>query len=297
MQSPLSFTSVGMIALAALLFSLLDAGTKYLGSFLPVAVILWSRHVIQTSVMAATLIKTRGFHGFRTVHPRFQLLRGVILVLLSVLMFYSLRYMPLAEFTAIMMLTPILVTAWSGRISKEPLGALRWALLLGGFAGTLVVIRPGSGLFGGEALLPLLGTAVSAAYSMITSRLAALENPNTTQFYTGITGLSLMTPMILLQAGGLSAAFAGLTPWQFLILLAVGLLGTGGHLLMVLAFSRAHAAALMPFTYTQIGFAALISWMLFRHTPDFWAWVGMLIITAASCASAWLGIRHRRHMS
>lgn len=294
MKSALSFTAVGMITLAALLFSLLDAGTKYLGGILSVGAILWCRYLIQTCVMAATLIRTRGSTGFHTTHLRFQLLRGVLLVTLSVLTYYSLRHMPLAEFTAIMMLTPIIVTAWSSWLSKEQLGLLRWALLWVGFAGTLVVIRPGSGLFGAEVILPLLGTVVSAAYSMITSRLAVLENPNTTQFYTSITGLSLVTPLILLQVTGLPAIFADLSAWQLLALLGVGLVGTGGHLVLVMAFSRAHATALMPFTYTQIGFAALISWMLFQHAPDFWAWAGMSMITASSCATAWFGIQSHR---
>jgi drug/metabolite transporter (DMT)-like permease len=75
------------------------------------------------------------------------------------------------------------------------------------------------------------------------------------------------------------------------LLLLIGVLGTVGHLLLIMAFSRAGTAALMPFTYAQIGFAALMSWIFFSHSPDFWAWIGMAMIAASGGATAWLNIR------
>lgn len=136
-----------MITLAALLFSLMDAGTKYLGALLPMVLILWCRYAIQTLVMAGTVLINRGLAGFRTGHLRVQFLRGTMLIMLSVLTFYSLQYLPLAEFTAIIMLSPIFVTVLTSRLSQRPLGPLRWLLILTAFAGTMTVIRPGSALF------------------------------------------------------------------------------------------------------------------------------------------------------
>lgn len=283
-----------MIIVAALLFSLMDAGTKYLGGVMSVVIMLWSRYTIQTAIMAGAVWGKRGPAGFVTLHPRFQLLRGCILVLLSVLTFFSLRHMPLAEFTAIIMLSPVLVTAAASRMSRTPLGRVRWMLLLGGFAGTVIVIRPGGALFDVTAILPLLATCVATAYNLLSSHLAVLEDPHTTQFYTGAVGMSLLLPVIALQAESLPAIFAALGAPQWLLLLAVGLLGTAGHLLLVMAFRRAHAAALMPFTYTQIVFAAALGYLLFHHVPDGWAWAGMALIAACSCASAWLDMRPRR---
>lgn len=283
-----------MIVAAALLFSLMDAGTKHLGALLSVVVMLWSRYTIQTVIMAGAVWRGRGARGFVTLHPRFQLLRGVILVVLSVLTFFSLRHMPLAEFTAIVMLSPVLLTAISSRMTRQPLGLLRWALLLGGFAGTLIVIRPGGALFNAAAILPLLATLVATAYSLLSSHLAVLEHPHTTQFYTGAIGMSLLVPMLALQTQSLPAVLASLDAAQLLLLLAIGLLGTAGHLLLVMAFRRAPAATLMPFTYTQIVFAAALGYALFGHVPDGWAWFGMLLIAACSCACAWLDMRARR---
>jgi drug/metabolite transporter (DMT)-like permease len=283
--------AVTMIVASTFLFSSMDAATKYLGGFMSVVLVLWCRYTIQASIMAAVVAKLRGASGFKTMHPRFQLLRGVLLASISVLAFFSMRKMPLAEFTAIIMLSPVLITACAGWLLKEHIGKLRWVLVTTGFLGTIVVIRPGSGLFGWVVVIPLLAMVISSGYSLITSKLAVLENPYTTQFYSGIVGSLLLFPFLILQKRDLldflnqaSASHAGM-------LFLIGILGTVGHLLLIMAFSRAGTSSLMPFTYTQIGFAGLMSWLFFDHAPDFWAWIGMLMIAMSGGATAWLNIR------
>jgi drug/metabolite transporter (DMT)-like permease len=283
--------AVLMIVASTFLFSSMDAATKYLSSFMSVVLVLWCRYTIQAGIMALVVGKVRGASGFRTMHPRFQLLRGVLLASISVLAFFSMRKMPLAEFTAIIMLSPVLITACAGWLLKEHIGKLRWALVTTGFMGTIVVIRPGSGMFGWVVVIPLLAMVISSYYSLITSKLAVLENPYTTQFYSGITGSLLLLPFLMLERNELvdfftraSASYAGL-------LFLIGILGTVGHLLLIMAFSRAGTSSLMPFTYAQIGFAGLMSWLFFDHAPDFWAWIGMMMIAMSGGATAWLNIR------
>jgi drug/metabolite transporter (DMT)-like permease len=283
--------AIAMILLCGLLLTSMDAATKYLGGFVSVVPLLWIRYTIQAVLMAAWVWRTRGPQGFHTAHPRFQALRGILLLAFSVLVFFSLRYMPLGEFTAIIMLSPVLVTVGSGWLLHEPVGRLRWALLFGGFIGTLIVIRPGSGVFGVAALLPMVSTLILVAYSLLTSRMAVLENPYTTQFYTGIAGCLLLAPLVALQADTVLDMLRTLAPAHFALLVLIGVLSAFAHLLLAMAFSRARPAALMPFTYMQIGFAAIISWLLFHHVPDFWAWVGMIMIAACGAATAWLNMR------
>lgn len=289
---PHSLMAVGMIVLAALLFSMMDAGTKFMSGFLSLVAVIWSRYTIQAALMALWLTSGGGARGFHTSHPRFQALRGLLLVCISVLGFFGLRHMPLAEFTAIVMLAPVLVTAVSSAMLKQPVGARRWALVLGGFAGTLIVIRPGSGLFGAGVALPLLAMLGLTAYNLLTSRLAQLlEDPYTTQFYTGIAGSLALTPLLLWQADALPGVWRQLAPLHLTLLFGIGVLSTLGHLLLVMAFRLAAPAMLMPFTYVQIGFAAVMSWLAFAHAPDALAWVGMLMIAACGAATAWLNMR------
>jgi drug/metabolite transporter (DMT)-like permease len=272
----------------------MDAATKYLGSFMSVVLVLWCRYTIQASIMAVVVGMMRGASGFQTMHPRFQLLRGVLLASISVLAFFSMRKMPLAEFTAIIMLSPVLITACAGWLMNESIGKLRWILVITGFMGTIVVIRPGSGLFGWVVVIPLLAMVISSGYSLITSKLAVLENPYTTQFYSGITGSLLLLPFLLLERKELLDFFASGSAIQTGMLFLIGVLGTVGHLLLIMAFSRAGTSSLMPFTYAQIGFAGLMSWLFFDHAPDFWAWIGMLMIAMSGGATAWLNIRKNK---
>jgi drug/metabolite transporter (DMT)-like permease len=290
-----SSSAIIMIVASTFLFSAMDAATKYLGGFMSVVLVLWSRYTIQAGIMAIVVGRLRGTAGFRTRHLRFQLLRGVLLATISALAFYSMRRMPLAEFTAIIMLSPVLITACSGWLMRESIGRLRWLLVWGGFLGTVIVIRPGSGLFGSAVVIPLVAMLVSSGYSLITSRLAVLENPYTTQFYSGMVGSLLLLPLMVLEGRGDMLAFLGKAELgKPLLLLLIGVLGTLGHLILIMAFSRAGASSLMPFTYAQIGFAALMSWIFFDHAPDFWAWIGMFMIAASGGATAWLNIRRTR---
>jgi drug/metabolite transporter (DMT)-like permease len=289
-----SSSAIIMIVVSTFLFSTMDAATKYLGSFMSVVLVLWSRYTIQAGIMAVVVARLRGTAGFRTKHLSFQLLRGVLLATISGLAFYSMRRMPLAEFTAIIMLSPVLITACSGWLMKESIGRFRWFLVWGGFLGTVIVIRPGSGLFGWAVVIPLVAMLVSSGYSLITSRLAVLENPYTTQFYSGVVGSLLLLPLMVLEGSDMLAFFGKTELGKPLLLLLIGVLGTLGHLILVMAFSRAGAPSLMPFTYAQIGFAALMSWIFFNHAPDFWAWIGMFMIAASGGATAWLNMRQTR---
>ena len=283
--------AVTMIVASTFLFSSMDAATKYLGGFMSVVLVLWCRYTIQASIMAIVVGKVRGVSGFWTMHPRFQLLRGVLLASISVLAFFSMRRMPLAEFTAIIMLSPVLITLCAGWLLKERIGRLRWLLVICGFIGTIIVIRPGSGLFGWVVVIPLMAMVISSGYSLITSKLAVLENPYTTQFYSGITGSLLLLPFLMLEQNELFDFFSRASIAHAGMLFLIGVLGTVGHLLLIMAFSRAGTSSLMPFTYAQIGFAGLMSWLFFDHAPDFWAWIGMLMIAMSGGATAWLNIR------
>jgi drug/metabolite transporter (DMT)-like permease len=285
-----SVAAIAMIVLASLLFSAMDASVKYLGAFLPLVLVLWTRYAVQAIAMAVWIWRTRGKSGFRATHPRFQLLRGALLLAVSALAFYSVQIMPLAEFTAIIMLWPVLATAAAGWFFHETVGRLRWALVWGGFIGTLIVIRPGSELFGWAVVVPLITAVAATAYNLMTRRLAVLDNPTTTQLYTGITGVLVLAPLLAPGAGAPIELLRAVPSLVLVLLVLIGALGTIGHLLLILAFGRAGAATLMPFTYTQIGFAAMIGWLTFKQTPDLWAWIGMVIIAICGAATAWINV-------
>jgi drug/metabolite transporter (DMT)-like permease len=281
-----------MVASAAC-FASMDTTTRYLGALLPVQLMLWSRYTLHALVMAVWLgLAGRG--TFRAANLRFQVLRGSLLLSSSTLAFYGLQHIPVAEFTAIVMLTPVLVTVFAAWLLHERVSALRWCLVCGGLAGALIVIRPGSGLFGWAVLMPLTAAFSNAAFQVLTSKHGRAESALTTNFYTGLTGTVILTPILLTSSLDIDGVLAAAPALQLALLVAIGALGTAGHLLLIMSLGRAGTATLMPFLYTQIAFAALVGWLVFRAAPDFWGWLGMAVIAACGAASAWLNVRERQ---
>ena len=187
---------IALIALMALCFAAMDTAVRWLGAFLPVLLLLTVRYLVQAISMGLWL-SVHPRHGFRSAHPRFQALRGSLLLVTSIFSFIGLQYVPVPELTAIYMLTPLLVTLLAATVLREPVSALRWALVAGGFVGALMVIRPGNGGLGWAILLPLAGTCCYAAFQLLTRRLAGLENPLTTHFWTGFVGAAVLLPLLL----------------------------------------------------------------------------------------------------
>jgi drug/metabolite transporter (DMT)-like permease len=290
--SPTVRPGLGVVLIigAALCFATMDTTTRRLGAFLPVLLLLTARYAFQAVVMGVWLSASR-VHRLRSAHPRFQLLRGSLLLATSAVTFYGVQHMPVPEFTAITMLTPVLVTLLAAWLLKEEVSALRWLLVGGCFVGALVVIRPGSGLFGWVVLFPLCGAVTYAAFQVLTSRLAALENPFTTHFWTGAVGTAILLPILAASAIDVPATLAAAAPQDLLWVGVIGALGTGGHLLLILSLGMAPASKLMPFMYVQIGGAALAGWLVFGELPDLWGWVGMAIVTACGATTAWLNLR------
>jgi len=289
-----------LILLAAACFASLDSTARGLSQpdgrwGVPVLLIMTLRYTVQAAVMAVALAP-RGRAGFASARPSFQWLRGLLLLATSFCSFFAVRFMPVPEYTAINMLTPLLVTVLAATVLRESVSRLRWALVVGGFAGALIVIRPGSGTFGWVVALPLLGAGAYASFQVLTSRLAGSESPTTTHFWTGFVGSVVLWPVLLLAAAsqGWETSLATVqrlpaSAWPMVLL--CGLFGTTGHLFLILALGKARTATLMPFVYVQIAFAALIAYAFFDHVPDHWAWVGMAVIAACGATSAALNLK------
>ena len=131
----------------------------------------------------------------------------------------------------------------------------------------------------------------NAGFQILTSRYAPHENPFTTNFYTGATGMAIATPILLASVADPIDTLMAAPPLQLGALAAVAALGTTGHLLLIMALGKAPAATLMPFQYVQIAVAAIAGYFVFSVVPDGWGWVGMAVIAVCGAASAWLNIR------
>ena len=284
-----SLAGIGFAVLASACFATLDTTTKSISAGVSLLVALWFRYTFQAVVTTAIVWKGRGPKLFATRHPRFQLSRGLLLFVSSLLAFYSLKYMPVGEFTAIVLMAPLVITLLAAWTLKERVSPKRWALVFGGFAGTMVIIRPDTQHFDWTLLLPLVLVATNSGFQVLTSKLAReQEDPITTHVLTGWTG-TLLSSAIL--------PFIWETPpdwiaWTQLTLM--GLMATLGHFFLIMAFGRAPAATLTPYMYAQIGFAVLGGWVVFGHMPDQWTLTGMGLVALCGALGAWLTLRESR---
>jgi drug/metabolite transporter (DMT)-like permease len=270
-----------MLLGAVTLFVLLDATASQLGKTYPVPMLVWARYTVHCLLMVVFLAPSMRLRLVSTSRPRRQIVRALCLLATTFLGMAAFIRMPLAETTAIIFLSPLLVTVLAGPLLGERIGALRWAASIGGFIGVLLIARPGSGL-SPEGVAFALGAALMyAIYQIQTRQLSATENPVTMLFYTALTGTLAMTALLPWIWGG---PLPGLV--DGLLIVALGLFGGIGHFLLIRAFREAPASVLSPILYAQLVIATFVGALLFGHIPDLPALTGILIIAGAGAIIA-----------
>ncbi len=284
-RAPSAVWGIALVIAAMACFSTLDTTTKAVSTSVPLLMALWFRYFFQAVATTALVLPSRGWRSLRTAHPKFQLLRGLLLLTSSLFAFLSLKHMPVAEFTSIVGIVPLVITLLAATALGESVSRLRWSLIVGGFVGTLIIIRPGSAHFGWSALFPLIVVVTNSWFQVLTSKLARTEDPITMHFYTGWVGAlaaSLALPFVWTALPSW---------WLWAALMLMGLAATVGHFLLILAYTRTSASTLTPFFYAQIGFAMLGGWLAFSHVPDGWSMIGIGMIALCGALGAWLTAR------
>lgn len=273
---------VGYVLAATLCFSVLDTTTKTVVPYVPLVMAVWARYVIQAILSTAILWPAQGRALWRTSNPRLQIVRGMMLLTSTLFAFTSLAFIPVGEFTAIVMLTPLAITVVAATVLNEHVSPLRWVLVILGFGGAMVIIQPGGTDFSWAWLLPLVVVASNTWFQVLTSQLARTDSPSTTHFYTGWVATAL-------SSIALPFFWVNVPDWSlWLRMLLMGCFGAIGHYWLTMAYSRAPAAVLTPFLYTQIGTSMLLGWLVFQHVPTQWGILGMVLIAISGASSAWL---------
>jgi drug/metabolite transporter (DMT)-like permease len=275
-------------AIAACLgFTALDTTSQLIGLAAPIVMVQWVRYCVQTLTSAAVIAQAGELQKLRITKPGLHITRGLMMLTTTALGFSSLRYVPVADFTAIVMLTPLLVTLLSTRWLGERVSALRWALAAGGFAGVLIIIRPGSQAFEPAYLLVLLLVIIGSAFQLLTAYMMRTENSSQTHLSSGVVGVLVTSALLPFFWQALP-----LKIWALSALL--GLAASFGHFMLLLALKRANASVISPYLYSQLGFAVIAGWLVFSRVPDAWAFLGMALIAACGIANAWLTLRENQ---
>jgi drug/metabolite transporter (DMT)-like permease len=274
-HTPVPPSAIALITGAVLCFALLDAVVKVLTQRYPVPMLVWARYAVQALALAIWLLPRMGRALLRTERVRLQLVRAALLPMSSLFFFSSLRYLPLAEATAMNYSTPVIVMILAVIFLRERMTRPRIALVIAGFAGMFLIVRPGSAMFQGAALLSLGAALFYAVFQILTRKLAS-EDWRVLLFYPAIVGTAMMTAILPWFGEPVDA------PWtDIALIIATGLLGTLGHCLFILAFQRSPASALTPYTYIHLVWATLLGWLVFDRFPDVWTLAGMAVIAGS----------------
>ncbi|SOZ38820.1 DMT family transporter [Cupriavidus neocaledonicus] len=277
---------IALMVAAVACFAALDTMTKITGAAVPVVMALWVRYLAQAALTGAVLLPARGRILLRTRRPWLQATRAVTMLMSSACAFFSLQVLPVGEFTAVVSLTPLAIALAAATLFGERMSALRWLCLLAGFAGALVVIRPGADVEL-AMLLPLAAVCLNAAYQLLTSVLTRTDGAGTTHFYTGCIAAVLLSVALPL------AWTWHVDTLHWWLLAGMALAGCAGHMFLVLAYARAPVGVLTPYLYLQIAFAMLGGWLVFGWLPDAWSLLGVAMIAASGVAGTAVAARER----
>jgi drug/metabolite transporter (DMT)-like permease len=283
-QHPLRGILLFMLAL--MFFALLDATSKRLSATFAIPLLVWARYTLHFVIMLVFVAPAMRLRLVKTGNLTLQVVRALALVGTTGFAMMAFRSMPLAEATAVLFLSPLLVTVLAGPVLGERIGAQRWSAVFVGFAGVLLIARPGGALSLDGVLWALAGAACYAAYQLLTRRLSQAEHPLTLLFYTALVGtavMSLTLPWFWFEFSP--------TVLQWLQIASLGLYGGVGHFILIRAFRLAPASTLTPFGYTQLIWATLLGWLAFGHVPDALSAAGMAVIAASGL---WLALGQRR---
>ena len=260
---------------AGLCFSSLDATAKYLVQEHTLFLVVWARYLGQM-IVATPIAWQRAGRGFwRTQHLGVQLVRSACLVTATLCFFGALRFLPLAEGTAISFMAPLFAVMLSGPILGERPTRARWIAVTVGFAGILILVRPGSAVFHPATGLLILAALSNAVYQLLTRRVPK-DSPHTTLFFSGLVGAAMLS--LLLPFAEVPAQVT----WRdALFMLLLGLFAGLGHGMLIGAFLRAPASLVAPFTYVHMLWATFWGWLVFDQLPDALSGLGMGIIVAS----------------
>jgi drug/metabolite transporter (DMT)-like permease len=266
-------------------FAVVDAIAKYLARTYPVPLVVWARYTSQTLFMLLVLGPRLKYDLVRSRRPGLQIIRGIVLVVSTMLFFSALAFMPLAEASAITFLSPLVLAGMSVWLLRERVRRSAWAAIIAGLIGVLIIVRPGGDVFTPAAILPVLTAVCFAAYQLLTRKLAGIDSTFATLFYGAIVGTVLITLVV---------PFFWQTPvhaLDWLLFAVIGVLGGGGHFVLIRAFTHASPSTLAPFVYVQLVAVLALGYLVFGEFPDGWSLVGMAIIVLSG---AWIAARQAR---
>lgn len=264
--------ALGLVIAGGVLFVIMNTLVKFLTTEFNPVMLTWARYFFHVGFVVVVFPKSL-LGVLRTEQIPFQIGRSVLLLMATIANFIALALLPLAEVASIIFLAPIFVAGLAVLVLRERVVAWRWLLIGLGFSGAMIIVQPQGGTFGIGAAAALACALFYALYQ-ITTRIVREAQPIVSLLYGGLVGivvLSLVVPFY----------WQAPTALQWLQFIAIGSLGAAGHLLVIMALQRAEASKMAPFTYVQLLWAMIASWLVFADLPSATTVIGAAVIVTS----------------
>ena len=260
---------VAMVCVAAV-----DTIAKLLSAEIPVVQIVWARFFFIFLCFSPFFARRGATRLVQSGNVRLQLVRASLQIVTSFSFFGALAFLPLADVVAIAFASPLFMILLAAPILGERPGLRRWAAVLVGLGGVLVMVRPGFADTHWAMALPVVAALSFALFQLLTRILARTDESLTTLFYSTVVGTVIMTAAV-------PTVWVDPSPGAWVMMAGLGVIGAIAHALMIEAFSTAPASSLAPFTYSEIVWAALLGLFVFGELPDPWVAAGAAIVVAS----------------
>ncbi len=271
-------TQLGIMLMIAttFVFAMQDGISQHLAREYNVMMIVMVRYWFFAAFVITIAARAKGGlrHAVRTEQPKLQMFRGVLLAAEICIAVQGFVYLGLIESHAVFACYPLMIAALSGPILGERVGWRRWAAIGVGFIGMLIILQPGTGVFSPLALIPLASALMFALYGLLTRYVARKDSAETSFFWTGVSGVVVMT-----LAGAVFWEPMSGADWWWMALLC--LTGAGGHFLLIKTYEVAEASAVQPFAYLQLVWATSLGFLVFAETLRLNVAIGAALIISA----------------
>jgi drug/metabolite transporter (DMT)-like permease len=271
--APRTGPAIALMVLAMCLMASMDATSKWLVEEISIPQILLVRFGIFL-IVALALAGRRGFaRTIRSQRPGLQIIRSIVMLAEITVFIWAFSLLPLADVHAIAAISPLMATALAVPLLREKVGWHRWSAVVIGFIGVLIIVRPGSGVIGWAALVPLLAAFLWALLQVLIRKVGLEDSVETTALYSAVIAVVVMA---------LFAPFTWQAPTgeQWAILVLTGVLGSAGLLVLFKALQLGAASALQPFSYSMVLWAIVLGFLIWGHFPDAWTLTGVAIVVA-----------------
>lgn len=273
------------MCIACALFPIMNGIVKLLAATYEPQQIVWFRIVSHLVLVAVVFMPRMGLGLLRTRRIGTQFVSSVMMLLSTLFFFSAVKSIPVAEAISITFVAPLAVVLLAWPLLGERITWFRMAAVIVGFSGVLIVIRPGSAVFQWASLLLLCSAMCYAIYQILIRRLAGIDAPATSIFYSVLLGaviMSIWLPLVWKMP----------TSWtDWALLCSLGVFGALGHYCVAKAMTYASANFVAPFNYTQMIGSVIVGYFMFAEVPDFYTWLGTAVVVGAGLMVGWQGRR------